>query len=87
VPLTAFVWEAKPGVVRVEYHLPSWQFGQFGLSEVSALAATLDSKSTHLIEDVIANANQMKEDAQWSSSVLTVHLSISLQWGTRDANS
>lgn len=51
VPLSVFVWQVKPGLIRVEYDLPSSQLGQFDVNEVSTLAASLDAKLDRAMRD------------------------------------
>jgi len=43
-PLTVLVYELSPGVVRVEYDLPSSMFGQFNDAEIDQVAAALNTK-------------------------------------------
>jgi len=43
-PLTVFVYEVKPGLLRVEYDQPSSQFGQFKNAAVIETATSLDDK-------------------------------------------
>lgn len=43
-PLTVLVYALSPGVVRVEYDLPSSTFGQFRNAEINQVAAMLNTK-------------------------------------------
>ena len=43
-PLTVLVYELSPGIVRVEYDLPSSTFGQFNDADIDQVAAALNTK-------------------------------------------
>lgn len=48
-PLTMLVYEPAPGVVKVEYDLPSSSFGQFHDPDIDQVGASLDGKLHALI--------------------------------------
>jgi len=48
-PLTMLVYESAPGVVKVEYDLPSSLFGQFHDPDIDQVGTTLDTKLHALI--------------------------------------
>lgn len=51
VPLRLFVEETAPEHVRVTYDFPSATLGQFGSTEVAAVARSLDAKVERLVVD------------------------------------
>lgn len=55
-PLRIFVYEPAAGQTRVEYDLPSTQFGQWGSPEVRAVGQRLDTKLRDLLDHVAATA-------------------------------
>jgi len=49
-PLSVLVYEAEPGVVRVEFDQPSTLFGQFGNADLTAVGRELDRKLASVID-------------------------------------
>jgi uncharacterized protein (DUF302 family) len=54
-PLRVLVYERTAGQTIVEYDQPSSQFGQFGRTDVTEVARTLDVK----LERVLAQAGEL----------------------------